>query len=157
MGEPVDARTRRRAGLCGHVQAPINASVEAFALTNGKLATSPTSKSQEVYRGDTKTFIARGGTMAISANGRRNGILWTLQSNGDQNPGTLHAYDAHELRHELYNSDEAGARDSLDPWLKFTVPWWRMDACTSPALTSSRRSDFCADPALGSNPGHPTI
>jgi hypothetical protein len=102
--------------------APVNTPVEAFALSQGKLSTSPTSKSRETYHGDTKTFFARGGTMAISANGRRNGILWTLQSNGDQRPGTLHAYDAHNLGHELYNSDQAGARDGLDPWLKFTVP-----------------------------------
>ena len=53
---------------------------------------------------------------------RRNGILWALQSNGDSAPGTLHAYDPTNLAHELYNSDQAGARDQLDTWLKFTLP-----------------------------------
>ena len=26
------------------------------------------------------------------------------------------------LGNELYNSNQAGSRDALDPWLKFTVP-----------------------------------
>jgi hypothetical protein len=102
--------------------APVNNSVEAFSLTNGRLSTSATSKSSETYNGKTSTFSARGGTMAISANGSTNGILWTLQSNGDSTPGTLHAYDPSNLANELYNSDQAGTRDQLDPWLKFTIP-----------------------------------
>ena len=52
----------------------------------------------------------------------RNGILWGLQSNGDSTPGTLHAYDPSNLAHEYYTSDQAGTRDQLDPWLKFTLP-----------------------------------
>jgi hypothetical protein len=28
----------------------------------------------------------------VSANGNSNGIVWGLQSNGDSQPGTLHAY-----------------------------------------------------------------
>ena len=60
--------------------------------------------------------------MSIFANGNTNGILWALQTNGDAVPGTLHAYDATNLGNELYNSDQAGSRDTLDTWLKFTVP-----------------------------------
>ena len=59
--------------------------------------------------------------MSISANGATNGILWALQSNGSA-AGTLHAYDASNLGHELYNSDQAGLRDALDSWSKFTTP-----------------------------------
>jgi chitodextrinase len=102
--------------------APIGIPVEAFGLTNGLLSTTPTSKTTQTYNGSTSTFTARGGTMAISANGTSNGILWTLQSNGDSTPGTLHAYDPANLAHEFYNSDQAGIRDQLDPWLKFTLP-----------------------------------
>ena len=64
----------------------------AFSLRSG-LSTSPTSKSPETYDGTTGTFTARGGEMALSANGSSNGILWGLQSNGHSSPGTLHAYD----------------------------------------------------------------
>jgi hypothetical protein len=96
--------------------------VQAFRLTRGRLSSSPSSKTSEIYKGDTKSFMARGGTMAISANGTRDAILWTLQSKGDKDPGTLHGYDARDLRRELYNSDQSGDRDRLEPWLKFTVP-----------------------------------
>jgi fibronectin type 3 domain-containing protein len=102
--------------------APVDGQVMAFSLTNGKLSTSPTSKSSETYNGTTSTFDARGGEVAISANGSSNGILWGLQSNGDSTPGTLHAYNPSNLAQEYYTSDQAGTRDQLDPWLKFTIP-----------------------------------
>ena len=69
--------------------------------------------------------------MAISANGATNGILWALQSNGDSSPGMLHAYDASNLAHEFYNSNQAGSRDQLDPWHKFTIPMVANGECTS--------------------------
>ena len=60
--------------------------------------------------------------MSVSANGTSNGILWTLQTAGAGAPGILHAYDATNLSNELYNSNQAGTRDALDEWDKFTVP-----------------------------------
>ena len=95
--------------------APVAAPVQAFALSNGLLTTAPTSKTAQTYNG-------RGGTMAISANGSNNGILWTLQTSGAGAPGTLHAYAATNLTNELYNSDQAGSRDTLDEWDKFSTP-----------------------------------
>ena len=47
----------------------------------------PTSQSPETYDGTTSNFDSRGGTMAISANGATNGIVWALQSNGDSSAG----------------------------------------------------------------------
>jgi hypothetical protein len=93
---------------------PVADYVQAFRLTNGVLSTTPASHSSGQYGG-------RGGTMAISANGGANGILWTLETRSSS-PGVLHAYDALDLTHELYNSNQAGARDALDVWQKFTVP-----------------------------------
>ena len=95
--------------------APVAGQVQAFALSNGLLTSAPTSKTAQTYNG-------RGGTMAISANGSNNGILWTLQTGGAGAPGTLHAYDATDLTKELYNSDQAGSRDTLDEWDKFSTP-----------------------------------
>ena len=95
--------------------APVDGPVQAFGLTNGLLTTSPTSQTSQTYGG-------RGGTMSISANGASNGILWTLETGGTGVPGILHAYDATDLSRELYNSDQAGTRDQLDEWDKFTVP-----------------------------------
>ena len=95
--------------------APVAGAVQTFALSNGLLTTTPTSKTAQTYNG-------RGGTMAVSANGSNNGILWTLQTSGAGAPGTLHAYDATDLTKELYNSNQAGTRDTLDEWDKFSTP-----------------------------------
>jgi outer membrane protein assembly factor BamB len=84
----------------------------AFSLTNGKLSTTPSSVS-------TDTFGYPGATPTITANGTSNGIVWMID------PGTneLRAYDAGNLAHELYNSDQAaGTRDKLGTAVKFTVP-----------------------------------
>jgi hypothetical protein len=94
---------------------PVAGPVQAFQLANGLLSTSPTSQTSQTYGG-------RGATMSISANGASNGILWTLQTAGSGVPGILHAYDATDLSKELYNSNQAGTRDTLDEWDKFTVP-----------------------------------
>ena len=95
--------------------APVAGPVQAFGLSNGLLTTKPSSKTAQTYDG-------RGGTMSISANGSSNGILWTLQTGGAGAPGILHAYDATDLTKELYNSNQAGSRDALDEWDKFSVP-----------------------------------
>ena len=100
--------------------APVAGPVQAFQLTNGLLSTAPTSKSSEIYS-PVAPGTGRGGTMSISANGSSNGILWTLQDTGTT-PGVLHAYDATNLANELYNSNQAGSRDTLDTWFKFSVP-----------------------------------
>ena len=48
-------------------------------------------------------------------------MLGVIQAYG-AGPGILHAYDATDLSTELYNSNQAGSRDALDAWSKFTVP-----------------------------------
>jgi hypothetical protein len=70
-----------------------------------------------------------GGSIALSANGSTNGILWAIQRNdpnvadpGTTAPGILRAYSASNLNTELYNSTQAGARDAIDFTAKFTVP-----------------------------------
>jgi len=37
-------------------------------------------------------------------------------------PAVLHAYDARDLSHELYNSDQAGSRDHFGAGNKFITP-----------------------------------
>jgi hypothetical protein len=93
---------------------PVADSVQSFALTNGLLSTSPTSTSPE-------TYPYPGGALAISANGTSNAILWAVQKNGSA-PGVLRAYSAASVAVELYNSDQAGSRDSLDAAAKFSIP-----------------------------------
>ena len=94
---------------------PVNDTLMAFRLSNGLLPVIPTSKTSEVY-----TYP--GGAIAVSANGSSNGILWGVQRNGSVAPGGLRAYDASNLAVQLYNSDQAGSRDTLDVAAKFSVP-----------------------------------
>jgi len=101
---------------------PISDNLQAFGLTNGLLSTAPTSRSSEVY-------AYPGAAMSVSANGSAGGVLWTVQRNAtltnDQDstqPGVLHAYDATNLGNELYNSGQAGSRDTLSPASKGSAP-----------------------------------
>jgi fibronectin type 3 domain-containing protein len=98
---------------------PTGDSVQAFKLTNGLLPTSATLRSTAVYAN-------RGTPLTISSNGTSNGILWTVQPSGSSAAGTLHAYDpmgsTNGVLKELYNSDQAGSRDTLDPGSKFNTP-----------------------------------
>ena len=94
---------------------PVNDTLMAFRMNNGLLSVTPTSKSSEVY-----TYP--GGPIAVSANGTSDGILWAVQRNGSAAPGGLRAYDAGNLAVQLYNSDQAGSRDTLDVAAKFSVP-----------------------------------
>ncbi len=64
-------------------------------------------------------FCYPGATLAISANGSADGILWAVGNSATQ--GVLHAYDATSLT-ELYNSTQAGTRDRFGPGSKFTPP-----------------------------------
>jgi hypothetical protein len=102
--------------------APVNDRIQAFQLNNGLLTTAPTSVSPLVYS-------YPGASIALSANGTANGILWAIQRNdpntpdpGTTAPGVLHAYRADNLSTELYNSTQAGTRDALDYAAKFTIP-----------------------------------
>ena len=51
--------------------------------------------------------------------GWRNGILWAVDSGST---AVLHAYDATNLAKELYNSNQAGARDQFGAGNKFITP-----------------------------------
>ncbi|MEO8676536.1 MAG: hypothetical protein ABI569_13225, partial [Casimicrobiaceae bacterium] len=65
-----------------------------------------------------------GGVPTVSSNGAGGGIMWLLQAEGwkTAQPAILHAYDATNIANELYNTTQAGARDTLGPAIKFSVP-----------------------------------
>ncbi len=94
---------------------PTSEAIMAFQLVNGLLSATPTSQSSA-------TYPFPGGTLAISAAGNNDGILWTVQRNGTTASGVLRAYDANNLEVELYNSNQAELRDRLDFATKFSVP-----------------------------------
>jgi len=94
---------------------PIADNLQAFPMTNGLLSTAPTSRSPQ-------TYPYPGGTLSVSSSGTTNGIVWAIQVNGTSAAGVLSAYDAANLAIELYNSNQAGSRDALDPAAKFSAP-----------------------------------
>jgi hypothetical protein len=98
---------------------PLGDKLQAFKLTNGLLSTSATFRSSA-------TFPDRGAAMAISANGSSDGILWAVQRNGLSSPGVLYAYDPINstggVLKELYDSSQAGTRDTMGIAAKFSVP-----------------------------------
>jgi len=88
--------------------------LRAFAINNARLnVVTPTSQANFAYPG---------ATPSISANGILNGIVWVVQS-ATTSQAVLHAYDATNLGHELYNSTQAtNGRDSFGLGNKFITP-----------------------------------
>jgi hypothetical protein len=84
-------------------------SLKAFVLVNAKVNATPQSQSAV-------QFTYPGSAPAVSANGTANGIVWAHENT---NPGVLHAYDATNLTHELYNSSQAGSRDQFGAGNKY--------------------------------------
>jgi hypothetical protein len=87
--------------------------LKAFSITNAMLSTTPTSQTAV-------SFAYPGASPVVSANGTMNGIVWAHENT---TPAVLHAYDASNLTHELYNSNQAaGGRDQFGPGNKFIAP-----------------------------------
>jgi outer membrane protein assembly factor BamB len=86
--------------------------LKAFPISSARLAKTPSSKSAV-------EFPYPGATPSISANGTKDAIVWAAE-NGPI--GALHAFDAHDLGHELYDSKQSGARDRFGPGNKFITP-----------------------------------
>jgi hypothetical protein len=68
-----------------------------------------------------------GAMLSLSANRNKDGILWAaIHATGDSwhesRPGVLHAYDADDIRHELWNSLEMPSRDDCGEYSKMAPP-----------------------------------
>jgi hypothetical protein len=91
----------------------VSGTLKAFRISNAKLVDTPQSQSKT-------QFTFPGTAPSVSANGTANGIVWAHENT---NPAVLHAYDATNLAHELYNSNQASAaRDQLGAGNKFITP-----------------------------------
>jgi outer membrane protein assembly factor BamB len=87
--------------------------LKAFPIGNALLASTPSSQSANA-------FPFPGATPSISANGNSGGIVWAAENS---DPAVLHAYDATNLAHELYNSNQAAnGRDHFGTGNKFITP-----------------------------------
>jgi hypothetical protein len=92
-----------------------NDPLRQFAFSNGTLSNFPIATSLNV-------FGHRGSEPVISANGTNNAILWAIEYVTGGGNGILHAYDANNVGKELYNSLQAGGRDTFGAAVKFSVP-----------------------------------
>ena len=90
---------------------PVGGSLRAFTISAAKLASGSASANPYPYPGTSPV---------VSANGTANGIVWAHENS---NPAVLHAYDASDLSHELYNSSQAAnGRDHFGAGNKFITP-----------------------------------
>ena len=65
-----------------------------------------------------------GAQPTVSSNNFQNGIVWAadVSNYGARGPATLYAYDANDLAHELYASNQTGLRDQAGGSVKFVTP-----------------------------------
>jgi hypothetical protein len=63
----------------------------------------------------------RGGNTVVSANGSQNAIVWAYDKSVSGR-GVLHAYDATDVSHELWNSGMNPGRDQMGTGFGFAVP-----------------------------------
>ena len=85
-----------------------------FAVINGKLPPRAASAVPGVSA-----------TPTLSANSLDDGIVWLLHSkvwNAPDQPAALYAYDAANVTHELYNSEQNASRDRAGLALRFNIP-----------------------------------
>lgn len=81
----------------------VDDSIRAFKFNQARLVTPMSSKTAI-------TFGYPGATPSVSSNGLRDAIVWAVENN---TPAVLHAYDANDLSHELYNSNQQRHRDEI--------------------------------------------
>lgn len=91
----------------------VNDTIHAYPVTNAKLTATPANTTAH-------TFPYPGATPSISADGTSGAILWAVDNSS---PAVLYAYDATNLAHELYDSNQAAnGRDQFGPGNKFITP-----------------------------------
>ncbi len=92
--------------------------IRGYRLTAAKFAVADSRPQPSTQT--TQSFCYPGPSLSVSANGAADGILWAVENSSTR--GVLHAYDAADLTHELYQSAHAGGRDDFGPGSKYTPP-----------------------------------
>jgi Legume lectin domain/Chitobiase/beta-hexosaminidase C-terminal domain len=92
-------------------------SLKMIPISNGVLGSKATAHSSA-----TSTFP--GASPVVSSNGTQNGIVWALQTDLFKSNGSavLYAFNAQNVAHELYASNQNSTRDDPGAAVKFTVP-----------------------------------
>jgi hypothetical protein len=91
--------------------------VQDFAVDHGQL--------KWKANGDTR-FLDSGATPVVSSNGAQSGIVWAASSKNWNEPprraAVLYAFDANDVRHQLYSSEQNSGRDRPGTALRFAMP-----------------------------------
>jgi hypothetical protein len=91
--------------------------LRAYTVNNGKLTPSQSSA---------RKFENPGATPSISANGKKDAIVWAISTktwNGSDNrPAVLYAFDAIKLSQPLYTSEQNSQRDRAGLATRFVIP-----------------------------------
>jgi hypothetical protein len=95
--------------------------MKVFRLKEGKYDLVPFASRPEANEGHP------GAMVSISANGGKDGIVWAaIHATGDSwhesRPGVLHAFDADDVTHELWNSLQNPGRDNCNNYSKMAPP-----------------------------------
>ena len=90
-----------------------------YTFKNGEFSAQPVAQTQATFRASA--------TPTVSSDGAHNGIVWTVETRpfgfSNQVPAAvLHAYEAANISHELYNSSQNSSRDGAGPSVRFTIP-----------------------------------
>jgi hypothetical protein len=129
--------------------------LKAFAINNGALSTTPIHRSSA-------TIGFPGATPSVSANGTNNAIVWVLNSanvssGSPTGPAILFAYNAYNLTNKLYDSSQAGTRDTASWAIKTSVPTvanGRVYVGGASALTVYGNGTFLAVPTIAPAGGY---
>ncbi|HEY1613958.1 MAG TPA: hypothetical protein VGF97_09740 [Rhizomicrobium sp.] len=98
--------------------AGVDGVLNQWTLQKGVFPSSPTHQTSVSYS-------YPGATPSISSNKDKDGIVWTIATDGKVQggkPAVLYANDARDISVELYDSNQAGKRDIPGAGVKFTVP-----------------------------------
>jgi len=94
-----------------------NRGVQSYSLSNGQLKPKGIGSIR---------FLDSGATPVISSNGSNDGIVWAASSkNWDEPPrrsAILYAFDANDVTHQLYSSEQNSDRDRPGIALRFAMP-----------------------------------
>ena len=88
-----------------------------FAIENGLL----------VAKAMTGRMSSTAATPIVSADGTKDAIVWVVSTKEwneahTDKPAVLHAYDATDITHELYNSEQNSERDRAGMTVRFAIP-----------------------------------
>ena len=88
--------------------------LKAFKFTGSSIQTTPLATG-----GVNQAFRAGGSSLSARGSNATSGIVWGMNNTGG---GAVHAFEATNVAHALWNSQQNAARDGLGSYVKFCAP-----------------------------------